>query len=274
MKKGLFKTTLAVSTALFLTTGCSMSSMNVGSSDAKTVATGSAGGANAQNANKQLERCSRTLGTMTIYEDKSSGWYNSLTRQHNLTSTVPVIRLLAQQSNCFVIVERGRVMNQMMEERKLMQSGELRGGSNFRKGQMVAADYTVNPSIIFSSSDTSGVGAVVGAFLGSAAGAIAGGFKTSDATTVLTLIDNRSGVQLAAAEGSARNTDWGGLGALGGGGVGVGLGAYSKTPQGKVIVGAFMDSMNNLIRAVRAYKAQNVEGGLGTGGQLGVQGGN
>ena len=39
------------------------------------------------------------------------------------------------------------------------------------------------------------------------------------------------------------------------------------------IVAAFTDSYNNIVRAVRNYKAQEVQGGLGTGGQLGVQGG-
>ena len=220
-------TKAAVLTLPLLLTGC-MSSMNMGSSSAKTTATGSAGGANSQNANSQLQRCEQSLGTVTIYEDRDSDWYTVLTRDYRLTSTVPVIRLLAQQSNCFVIVERGKAFNQMMEERALMESGELRKNSNFKKGQMVAA------------------------------------------STVLTLIENRSGVQLAAAEGSARNTDFAGLGGLFGGSAGGALGAYAKTPEGKVIVAAFTDSMNNLIDAVKNYKMQSVKGGLGAGGTMKV----
>lgn len=271
MKKIMPLQVFAISLFALLVSGC-MSNMSTGSGKAKTVATGSAGGASAQNANQQLERCSASLGTLAIYEDRSESWYNYLRHDLRLPSTIPVIRLLAQQSNCFVIVERGKAMNQMMEERALMKSGELRGNSNFGKGQMVAADYTVTPSITFSSGDTGGAGAVIGAIFGSAAGAVAGGFKTSDASTVLTLIENRSGVQLAAAEGSARNTDFALFGGLLGGSAGGALGGYSKTPEGKVIVAAFMDSMNNLIRAVKAYKGQTVAGGLGAGGQLGVQG--
>ena len=50
--------------------------------------------------------------------------------------------------------------------------------------------------------------------------------------------------------------------------------AGTATPlEGKVIVAAFTDSYNNIVRAVRNYKAQEVQGGLGTGGGLGVQGG-
>jgi hypothetical protein len=79
-------------------------------------------------------------------------------------------------------------------------------------------------------------------------------------------------VQVAAAQGSAKNTDFG-FGLLGGGGnVGAGMGAYSSTPQGKVIAGAFLDSYNQMVKAVRQYAPQRVAGGLGTGGQLAVDG--
>lgn len=263
---------MAACILLLMTTGC-MSSMSTGSSSAKTTATGAAGGSTTQNANSGLERCTASLGTLAIYEDRSDDWYRYLTRDLRLPSTVPVLRLLAQQSNCFVVVERGKAMKQMMQERALMQSGEMRTGSNFGKGQIVAADYTMTPSITFSANDTSGGGAVVGALFGSVAGAVAGGFKTSDASTMLTLIENRSGVQLAAAEGSARNTDFSLLSGVFGYHGGGAAGAYAKTPEGKVIVAAFTDSMNNLIRAVKSYKAQSVSGGLGTGGNMAVQGG-
>ncbi|HRF57350.1 MAG TPA: peptidoglycan-binding protein, partial [Campylobacterales bacterium] len=81
----------------------------------------------------------------------------------------------------------------------------------------------------------------------------------------------RSGVQLAAAEGSARNFDFALLGGVGLAGLGGGAGGYSNTPEGKVIVAAFTDSLNNLIVSVNNYKAQNVKGGLGTGGNMKVQ---
>lgn len=270
MKKQLLLSFLLFCILPFFMAGCA--SMSVGSQKAKTEATGSAGGSNAQNANKGLEHCDASLGTLAIFEDEGESWYQYLTGDLRLPSTIPVIRLLAQQSNCFVVVERGKAMQQMMKERALMQSGEMRSGSNFGKGQMVAADFTVTPSITFSSKDTGGAGAVIGGLFGSVAGALAGGFKHSDASTVLTLIENRSGVQLAAAEGSARNTDYSLLGGMFGGGVGGAAGAYSKTPEGKVLVAAFTDSMNNLIKAVKSYKAQSVKGGLGTGGLLAVQG--
>jgi curli biogenesis system outer membrane secretion channel CsgG len=241
----------------------------------KTTATGAAGGAATEGASSQLEHCDESLGTMAVVEDQTAPWYGGLA-QYKLGSTVPVLRLLIQQSNCFVVVERGRAMSNMMQERALEQSGETREGSNFGKGQMVAADYTMSPSINFSQKGTGGVGGALGGFggvLGRAAGAIAGGLKSNEASTTLLLIDNRSGVQLAAATGSAKNFDFNLAGGLFGGGMGGAAGGYTNTPEGKILTAAFMDSYNQLVKAVRNYKAQSVKGGLGTGGRLGVQGG-
>jgi hypothetical protein len=94
----------------------------------------------------------------------------------------------------------------------------------------------------------------------------------NEASTTLLLIDNRSGVQISAAEGTASNMDFGIFGAAFTGGLAAGGGGYAKTPQGKVIVTAFADSYNQMIKALRSYKAQTVKGGLGTGGRLGVDG--
>lgn len=256
-----------------LLSGCS--SMELGNSSAKTVATGSASGANAQNANSALEKCDKSLGTLAIIEDTTAPWYGLLTGQYQLGSTVPILKLLVQQSNCFVIVDRGRAMNAVMEERALQESGELRNRSNFGKGQLVAADYSLSPSITFTNSNAGGVGAgaagLLPGFLGTAVGALSSSINSKEASTMLTMIDNRSGVQIAAAEGSARATDFGAIGSLFGRSGAGSLGGYSNTAQGKVIVAAFTDSYNNVVRALRDYKQQTVAGGLGTGGHLKVQ---
>nr|WP_231638014.1 CsgG/HfaB family protein [Piscinibacter sakaiensis] len=239
----------------------------------KGAVTGSAGGATTANANSQLERCDQALGTLSVVEDQNAPWYQSL-RSYQLGSTVPVLRMMVQQSNCFVVVERGAAMNNMNTERALQQSGEMRAGSNFGKGQMVAADYTMSPSIQFAQR-TGGVGGGLAGFskgLG-VLGTIAGGMKQNEASTTLLLVDNRSGVQLAAAEGSASNMDFNLLGGAFGSRLGGTAGGYGSTPEGKIIVAAFADSYNQLVQSVRNYRAQNVKGGLGTGGALGVQGG-
>lgn len=255
---------LGVVASLF---GCAQ--MDMGNAGAKTTATGSAGGANSQNANGKLEHCSATLGTVTVQEDTTQPWFLSL-QQYQLGPTTPVLKLLLQQSGCFVVVERGKGMANMKQERDLAASGELRSTSKMHKGQMVAADYILVPSVTFSNNNAGGAGAVIGGLLGPVAAAVAGSMHTKEASTMLTLVDTRSSVQLAAAEGSARNMDFGAIGGILGGSGGAGLGGYSNTAEGKVIVAAFTDSINNLVVAVRNYKAQEVKGGLGNGGNLHV----
>jgi hypothetical protein len=237
-----------------LLSGCGSTMPSMGGN--KGVVSGSASGSNTEGNNGQLEKCAETLGTVSIDEDSNAPWYYEL-RRNSLGSTLPVLRLMIQQSNCFVIVERGKAMNNVMRERQLEQSGEMRQGSNFQKGQMVAADYTMSPSIQFSGR-TGGAGA---------------GLKRNEASTTLLLIDNRSGVQIAAAEGTAGNFDFGLFGAGFVSGLAGGGGGYSNTPQGKVVVAAFADSFNQMVKSLRNYKAQTVKGGLGTGGRLGVDGG-
>ncbi|NLD53566.1 MAG: peptidoglycan-binding protein [Burkholderiaceae bacterium] len=266
---------LTVAVALALAGCADMQGVQMGSQSAKTVATGSAAGAASANANSQLERCDESLGTLAVVEDQGSPWYYQLRNEYKLQSTVPLIRMLVQQSNCFVVVERGSGMRSMSTERTLEASGEMRQGSNFGKGQMVAADYSLNPSIAFSQSDAGGVGAALGGFgrrLGML-GAVAGSMKFKEASTMLTLVDNRSGVQLGAAEGSASKTDFGAWSSVFGSRAGGSLGGYTNTAEGKVLAGAFADAYNQLVTSLRSYRAQEVRGGLGTGGRLGVSGG-
>lgn len=262
--------TMLIGFVALMVAGCAGTTPTLGGGG--TVATGSAGGSESQDASSQLEKCDEALGTLAVVEDQAAAWHSTLS-QYKLGSTVPVLRILIQQSNCFVIVERGRAMQNMMQERELSQSGEVRKGSNFEKGQMVAADYTMSPSVTFSQKGTSGIGGALGGLFGPVAGAVAGGLKSNEASTTLLLIDNRSGVQLAAAEGSAKNFDFNLFGGAFGGSMFGGAGGYSNTPEGKILIAAFMDSYNKLVKATRNYKAQNVKGGLGTGGRLGVEGG-
>ena len=277
------KTKLAVLAAVgaaALLAGCETTNMKMGSAGSgDTVATGGAGGATSSGENSQLEKCPSSLGTVSLVENENAGWYTILRNEYRLPPTANLLRLMIQQSNCFIVVERGAAgMGAMARERQLMGSGEMRGGSNFGKGQMVASDYGMSPEIIFSNNDAGGIGGVLGGLIGGGSGravaAIGGGLKTREASAMLTLVDNRSGVQVAASEGSASKSDFAGFGGIFGGGAGGGLGGYQNTAQGKVITAAFMDAYNQMVVALRNYKAQSVQGqGLGGGGKLGVDGG-
>lgn len=258
--------------------GCLATTPTVGGGGGSaTLATGSAVGSGTSGASAQLETCPKTLGTVSIDEQTNAGWYSAYQSQYRMGSTIPALKLLIQQSNCFVIVDRGRGLQARTREAALIRGEEGRAGSNYGGGQIAAADYTIIPEVILSDRGGTRAGAGLGGLLGrtgfGALGAVAGSISTNEAGTVLTLVDNRSTVQLAAAEGFSKNMDFAGMGALFGGGAAGGGGAYTSTPQGKVIFAAFMDSYNKMVRALRDYKAQTVKGGLGTGGGLGVQGG-
>ena len=234
---------------------------------------GSAAGAASADANPKLEYCDEPLGTVGLDEDQQATWWRTYYgRYPSLGSTVPVLRLMIQQSNCFVVVERGRSMNNVMAERRLEESGELRSGSNFKRGQMVSADFTMSPSIQFSQ-NTGGLGAAVGGFIKKKSpllGGVVGKLKRKEAATTLLLIDNRSSVQVAASVGQAKRYNFGvGLAGFNRSAAGA-LGGYTQTPEGKIIVAAFADSFNNMVKALRNYKTQEIEGGLGKGGKLKV----
>ncbi|MDN4589680.1 peptidoglycan-binding protein [Xenophilus aerolatus] len=260
--------------------GCQTTDMQMGSQSAKTVATGSAAGSASANASSALERCESPLGTVSLIENQSAGWYTIITGEYKLPPTSTLLRLLIQQSNCFIVVERGAAgMNAMNRERAIMQSGEMRAGSNFGKGQMVASDYGISPEVIINNSDAGGMGAALGGIINrgrysNVLANVGGSLQTREASTMLTLIDNRSGVQIGVSEGSASKTDFGGFLGVAGADAAGRIGGYSRTPQGKVIAAAFMDSYNQLVVSLRNYKAQTVRGqGLGGGGRLGVDGG-
>ena len=255
--------------------GCSP---QMGTQSAKTTATGSAAGSHTENVNPLLERCDASFGTLAVNEDyskMSAFWAIGNVNRYGQQSTVPILRLLAQQSGCFVVVGRGNDLNNMMTERRLAATGQLRKQSNVGKGQMVAADYTVEPNVVFETNRAGGLGMMAGAFMpafGPLIGMAASSLNTKHAQTMLTMVDNRSGIQVAVAEGSSSSIDIGGLfGMLGKDGLG-GLGGYTNTPEGKLIVASMTDSFNNLVRATRHYKPQMATGshGMGTGRKLKV----
>jgi len=117
-----------------------------------------------------LEHCAAPMGAMAVVEPQDAVLV-ALTR-YNLRSPVGLIRLMIQQSNCFIVVERGVGMSNMMQERALASGGELRQNSNMGGGQMVAADFLLTPNVVFSENNAGGVGGAVGGLFGHKAAAV------------------------------------------------------------------------------------------------------
>lgn len=240
-----------------------------------TAMSGSAGGSTSVGANPNLERCDQTLGTIAIDDGRNSDWYGQFGSATQVTSIEPLLRLAVQQSNCFVITSIG---NQQLDSRlsqitdKQRNSGEYRAGSNQQKGQRVAADYYLEPKIIIDNDSVGGVGSALGGMLGnSAIAGLAGAMQSKASVVTLSLFDIRSSVQISTSEGNATATNYGAaLAGLSGSGVAGGLGGFSRTPEGKATVAAFNDAWNKMIVSLKNYKAQDVKGGLGTGGVLKV----
>ncbi len=191
-----------------------------------------------------LTTCATPIGTAALLEPD-----NPVYAQLGLTSPVPLVKLMMARSRCFRVVDRGATSKALQAERELAQGGDLQKGSNMGGGQMVAADFIINPEIVHKDANAGGSGGGLGGLLPGRAGAIGGMFKRKrlEAQVMLTVTNVRTGVQEAIAEGSASKSDIsvGGLGWIGG--VAGGAGTYESTDVGKITAVAFQDAHNNLV---------------------------
>lgn len=267
-------TFLAIFLSSLLTSGC------VTGGAGGTAISGSAGGSEAIDANTTLEHCDKTLGTLAIDDGRDSTWYHDFYRRTNVTTIEPLIRLAVQQSNCFAITSIGNLRTDDRLRRITdiqRNSGEYRAGSKQQKGQRIAADYYLEPQIVINNSAIGGVAASAAALIGNNFGSlgnsiasIGGGFDTKSSVVTLSLTDIRSSLQISISEGSATASNYGAALGFLGSNVNTKLKGYTTTPEGKATVAAFLDSYNGMVRSLKNYKAQNVEGGLGRGGALKV----
>lgn len=243
---------LAMATCL---AGCSTAPI-LGGDDA--IAKGAAAGEQTLAAAEQLERCQEPLGTVGLADTGDPDPY------------VPIVRLLVQQSNCFIVVERGRAYQNVDLERQLKEAGSTRNAQTQPAGgTLIAADYTLVPSVTFAEPSGFALTTGLGGLFGRNSNQIdtSGQIQALGASTTLLLLDNASGAQILAAQGSAKNYNLGvGVGVLGG--LLAGVNAYANTPQGKIVAAAFLDAYNKLVTAARQYAPQKARGPVGQGGKL------
>jgi curli biogenesis system outer membrane secretion channel CsgG len=250
----------AVVLAAVLQAGCGEKKTELG--EGGSVVSGSAGPAGAQAASKDLVRCDGPVATLALAENPNG---YTMTNSYQLpASPVPLVKLIAQQSGCFRVVDRAAGLRSTLQEQELKESGVLRKqGSTVAKGKGYEAQYTLVPSLTFSEQDAGrGLGGVIAMIpvlrdIAGLAGVVEQ-VKFKEAQVALLLTDNETTEQLAAATGSAKTTDLGVgglvLGKLGGAG-GVG---WSNTNEGKVIAAAFFDAHNKLVRQVRQLQAREL----------------
>jgi hypothetical protein len=262
-KKWQIALTVGVSSMLLVLNGCD-TSMHVG--DAPTIATGSSSTVGETEAAVQLVHCDKPLGTAALVESEYTG-----IAQSGTTSPMSLLRLMMQQSNCFLVVDRGQAMRNIMRERDLEKTGELRSGSDFSGGQIVAADFSITPNVTYKQKNAHGRGAGLGLITGLAGapfvpggsflalgsglvGAVGLGANTTTgvAQSTISITDNRSAIQIADAEGSASKEDVAGVLVL--------FGSYTNTDADKIVAASLMDAYNKMVASVQssgyAYKPQ------------------
>jgi len=223
-------------------------------SDSNVVSGSATANGASKNGTKTLEKCEKPLGTIAVVQPQD--FMMAALNKYGLPAPSNLLRLMIQQSKCFQVVERGIGMQNMMQERKLEQGGQLQQNSNVGGSQMVTADFLMTPEVNFSEGKSGGAATMgaLGAFfgpIGMIAGAVSSNLKFQQASTTLLVSDARSGIQVAAASGSAEKTDFEVGGILGA----AGLGAYGNTPEGKVVSAAMLDNYNQIVVAIREMKS-------------------
>ena len=263
-----YRTLAFLLVSVFLLTACGEKKTELGQGG--SVVTGSAGPQGAHNAAKELLRCDAPVATVALAENPHGYTYGAAYQLP--PSPVPLVKLLAQQSGCFRVVDRGAGLRATVREQELKEAGVLRQqNSTVAKGRGYEAQYTLTPSLTFSEQDAGrGLGGVIAMIpvLRDIAGlaGIVEQVKFKEAQTALLLSDNETTEQVAAATGAARTTDLG-VGGLVLGRLGGAAGAgWSNTNEGKVIAAAFLDAHNQLVVQARALQAKELPPPVPTAG--------
>lgn len=211
--------------------------------------------------NTSLPKCDKPLGTIALVEKKVADQYDKLPEgiralaemadaQENKkgptrVDPVPLVKLMAGNSGCFTVAERGEAFDAVKRERELAGLGEQK---------VVPASHVGTVTLIYSDANSKGAAGGAGGGFGSAVGLKS---KTLESQVMLSLTDIKTGLQTSVATGSARKKD---LNIVGGGlfvdlGIAVLGGAYSSTDIGKITALATLDAFRNLVADAQAKLA-------------------
>ena len=224
------------------------------------MATGAASQKQSTGETRKIEKCDAPLATLGVMENPNGYTYTS--GSGNLpSSTVPLVRLMLQQSGCFRVVDRNLSPKGTKQELDLQESGLTRKDSIVNpRDNVFEAQYVLTPALIFSVQNAGGGLQGILAripYIGQFAGR-AERFKFKEAQVVLTLTNSQTTEQLVSAEGSARATDLGTASIMLVGTGGAGSASWTNTNEGKVISAAFLDSINKLVPHVRELAAKSM----------------
>ena len=202
-----------------------------------------------------LTTCSKPLGTIALVEEKAKsdprlealppGIRAMMEMAHSQqggggsVDPLPLLKLLAARSRCFIIVDRGAGFDALQRERALAAGA----AGAVQPNTLQSAEYMLVAQVVYSDAKSRQSGGAGGGLMGGL------GFqqKTLEAQTLLTLTSVRTGVQVAVASGQTRKKDigilFGGLSNLGVGALG---GAYASSDMGKITALALLDGFRKL----------------------------
>jgi curli biogenesis system outer membrane secretion channel CsgG len=207
-----------------------------------------------------LERCDTPLGLVAVADPRDD--MVRVLWSYRLQSPVQLIRLMVQQSNCFTVVERGVGAEYILREQSLRQANET---GQAETAKMVAADYVLTPAVMFAEDNAGGLRGDLEGLLDRSNrlwGRVTGGVRFKEAQTSMLLADARTGIQVAAAEGSTRKADLNLTGRMFGRGTYGSLGGYGDTNEGKIVASALLDNYNKIVRVVRSMGATQRTSGV------------
>ena len=176
-------------------------------------------------------------------------------RSYNLQSPSGLIRMMIQQSNCFIVVERGVGMQNAMQERALARAVNCGRTRMLAAVRWSTADFILTPSVVFSENNAGGVGASgAGGLLGVGPRRLRG--------------RRRIEIQRSADEHAARRRSkhacrsrqrkaapvrptWLSAAVCSVVAGAAPCGGYGNTNEGKIIAAAFLDNYNQIVGVVR-----------------------
>ena len=189
------------------------------------------------------------MGALAVVEPQD--YVSQSLSRYGLQSPTGLIRMMVQQSNCFIVVERGVGMQNMMQERAPRRG--RRAAPELEHGRRPDGHRRLRAHArrgVLGERRRAASAARVGGLLGrprrgsARSPAVSSSRKRRPACSSPT---RGRGVQVAAAEGSSRKADLSvGAGFLGGS-AGAAGGGYTNTNEGKVIAASLIDNYNQVV---------------------------
>ncbi len=194
-------------------------------------------------------RCPETLGTLAVDDGREAAWWGPFSARTRVTTIEPMLRLVVQRSNCFVVTVHGGGVA----------PAAARPSAPARRGPRQVPQYVLEPVILVAGEESTedvDLGRLIGRGLGLAGAAM----PTSSTSVTMSIFDVRSGVQVAASEGSATESSY--PSAV----VGLEPGAaeiladYGRTSAGQAAVAAFVDAYNKAVSGLQDQRAREAPG--------------